>query len=1174
MSAPIGVTLTADDQQLLAVLRSVEGKLDHLATSANGSFGQTGAAAARAAASVKGLEQQTGMSAKAMNAAMRNVPAQFTDIITSLQGGQAPLTVLLQQGGQLKDMFGGILPAFRALGGYALGLVNPFTLAAGAMAALGGAFLAGRAEFAATQRQLILTGGAAGVTAGEMQALAAQMDTIGGATQGRAAEVLGQIAAAGVSGSTALRAFTNTAIELERAGGPAVEETAKAFAALGKDPVQASIELNKQTNFLTVAVFEQIKSLQEQGRTTEAAALAQRTYAEEMDKRLPALQAQLGYVQRSWRFVADGAKEAWDAMLGIGRPDTTLSKLQAAQEKLRLTAGSIYGRADRPGQEQEVRDLSRRAVVEMEVASAKDEQNRQTQAGIKWSQDQVQVLSRQEKLERDITRAREEAAQAGGSPEVMAQMERRIALLRQNADPGTDLQAIRDKEAQRLEIIRRAQIEIDRQRAMGEINERGQIEATTAVTLREISVRRDAVAAELAIVSKRQDSERETAALQGQLALLDAERTTAQIKGRNDLAAAIYKQKRAIEGVIRAQQEETKQDQAEYFVRESKTHEQASLAVYEYTRSVEEQGELLDQEVKLLGATRAERDRRLAQFRIEVELRKRLAEIEKTFGTDPKGAIEKQRVREAAARELAQVERRVYVEEWNAISEDIGRSLTDSLFRAFESGKDFFSTFWSGIKNTFKTTVLKVAMQGTNGSGGIQGVINSAIGSAMSGFAGTASAGGGGGSAGAGSLIGSLVGSAGGFAGDVIGSMMGAGTSGTGIIGSSASASLAAAGPYVAAALALYAVYKATKHVVTPHMGSVVGVGADGQAGTMYGDPSRILDNYHAETDAALRGLGGASVGSLNALSRAFGGTGGFGAEFKFAADGKDASIGSALFSRNGAAMAGGVGSTSQFAFYDKDRETAFKAYTADVARATRSALDSVGLPEWARKQFAALGSDATIEQFAALADTVAAAQRSLSAVTTSFAGLGGVFGRVASLTGDSVMQLAEFAGGMDNLRAQAKSFVENYYNRDEVAGVKAREIKDALAAVGITGDISTREQFRAVVEGVDVATEQGRQQLATLLAAQGSFSEIAAYIEEAGGSLSSLAAAAPTMGAVGGLLSAPEQAQIDAINGVTTAVESVRDAIVDLGQSIYDGTMRNQWGGESSRGWETTVQP
>ena len=73
--------------------------------------------------------QAAGLSTKAYTAALRGVPAQFTDIVVSLQGGMNPFTVLLQQGGQLKDMFGGVGPATRALGGYVAGLVNPFTLA-------------------------------------------------------------------------------------------------------------------------------------------------------------------------------------------------------------------------------------------------------------------------------------------------------------------------------------------------------------------------------------------------------------------------------------------------------------------------------------------------------------------------------------------------------------------------------------------------------------------------------------------------------------------------------------------------------------------------------------------------------------------------------------------------------------------------------------------------------------------------------------------------------------------------------------------------------------------------------------------------------------------------------------------------------------------------------------
>ncbi|MCE1010289.1 phage tail tape measure protein [Pseudomonas monteilii] len=59
--------------------------------------------------------RKTGVSSAQTEAALRQLPAQFTDIFTSLAGGQNPLMVLIQQGGQIKDSFGGIEETFDAL---------------------------------------------------------------------------------------------------------------------------------------------------------------------------------------------------------------------------------------------------------------------------------------------------------------------------------------------------------------------------------------------------------------------------------------------------------------------------------------------------------------------------------------------------------------------------------------------------------------------------------------------------------------------------------------------------------------------------------------------------------------------------------------------------------------------------------------------------------------------------------------------------------------------------------------------------------------------------------------------------------------------------------------------------------------------------------------------------
>jgi len=542
--------------------------------------------------------------------------------------------------------------------------------------------------------------------------------------------------------------------------------------------------------------------------------------------------------------------------------------------------------------------------------------------------------------------------------------------------------------------------------------------------------------------------------------------------------------------------------------------------------------------------------------------------------------------RRGEARDAAAKAARESAELWQRASQTIEQSLTDALMRGFESGRGFVDSFISSAKSAFKSLVLQPTIRaivqplaaGVTGALGLPGLAQAGqAGSMLSGIGGIGNLLSGGLSGignsvafGADALGSFLVNNTGGMLNSLGGGLM----SNAGMLGTIA--------PYAAAAAAAMALFRSLRHRRTPHMGSVVGVGAGG-ASTLFGDDSGILNNFQSETDAALRGLGGASIGTLNDLSQAFGGAGGFGGTLKFAADGNDASIGQFILGRGGNIVSQvGSGATSltgggQFAFYSKDREEAFTAFTVDVARATRQALDSIALPDWARRQMAALGNDATIEQITALAQVIATTQRAIVSLSGSFNQLGGIFGRVSNLTSDAFMQLAEFAGGMDQLQAQARSFVENYYGREEIAGIKAREIQLALAAVGIEQDISTREQFRAVVEGVDVTTEQGRQQLATLLAAQGSFAEIAAYIEEMGGSLASIASGAPEMGALGGLLTAPEQAQINAINGVTTAVESVREAILDLGAAVVSSSPRDTWSGSGGRvggDWETTVQP
>lgn len=96
-----------------------------------------------AAPLIQGLQDQAeamnhaGITANQYRWAMQGLPAQFTDIGVSLAGGQKPWLVLLQQGGQITNMFGGLKTAAQAVGQALLRMINPLTITATVAAAAG-----------------------------------------------------------------------------------------------------------------------------------------------------------------------------------------------------------------------------------------------------------------------------------------------------------------------------------------------------------------------------------------------------------------------------------------------------------------------------------------------------------------------------------------------------------------------------------------------------------------------------------------------------------------------------------------------------------------------------------------------------------------------------------------------------------------------------------------------------------------------------------------------------------------------------------------------------------------------------------------------------------------------------------------------------------------------------
>lgn len=301
-------------------------------------------AAERAEIERRSQAERRGNSAKQDAAALRGLPAQFTDVVVSLQGGQAPLTVLLQQGGQVKDMFGGIGAAAKAVGGALLAMITPLTVAAAAVSVMAIAFYQGNREAVDFNKAIAQSAGFSGATVTSFYRMQKAISSTVG-TLGSAAEALSAMQRSGKISVEQFEAIGIAAIKMEKATGQSIKDTVADFASLAKDPSNAVLTLDEKYKGLTSSVYAQITALQRSGDTINATILAQETMAAGAGKMADNIRANLGSIETAWKALKEAAGFAWDAMLGVGRVKSAqdnLKELQDGLAQMEKGAGSVY----------------------------------------------------------------------------------------------------------------------------------------------------------------------------------------------------------------------------------------------------------------------------------------------------------------------------------------------------------------------------------------------------------------------------------------------------------------------------------------------------------------------------------------------------------------------------------------------------------------------------------------------------------------------------------------------------------------------------------------------------------------------------------------------------------------------------------------------------------------
>jgi phage-related minor tail protein len=244
---------------------------------------------------------------------------QTTDLFTQIASGQSPFIAILQQGGQLKDVMGGVGNMFRAIGT----LFTPFSVGLGTVAvAIGSvsyALYKAIDDLQKFQDAMTLTGGFVGVTYESLLNLGNVLSNKTNTSIGNARDLMQQLAASGKYTSTSIEAVGEVILRFSKIAGVDAAKAAETLIPLLDGTANSAKQLNDKYHFLTLQQYKNIEALEKQGKLQESAKMQ----ATLLNESLQSTQRQLGNLEKAWEGVTNFASKAWDAMMGWGRENGT-----------------------------------------------------------------------------------------------------------------------------------------------------------------------------------------------------------------------------------------------------------------------------------------------------------------------------------------------------------------------------------------------------------------------------------------------------------------------------------------------------------------------------------------------------------------------------------------------------------------------------------------------------------------------------------------------------------------------------------------------------------------------------------------------------------------------------------------------------------------------------------
>ena len=338
---------------------------------------------------------------------------QTTDIITSLAGGQNPMLVLLQQGGQLRDQFGGVKNVFEAFGK----VLTPMRLAmlgvGSAVGILSYAFYKGSEESQKFRDSLILTGNMAGVTGDSFKGMANMISNSMNIGIRDTKDILNELIGTGKLTTTSMIPVAEVIAKISKLTGESAQEVAKGLIPSFDGTASSAKKLNEQYNFLTVSQYRHIEALEQQNKKQEAIAYT----ANLLKERLEGETRQLGYLERAISSVTKAWQEFKDELFNFGRDKTTGEQIAIIAKQMSqnmANAANAPALAESLGKRNAVllekyKVLAKQLEEETDKANKKSEEAQKNQDAIRQQnlkdQQNLQFELRQKFIDENVAQA-------------------------------------------------------------------------------------------------------------------------------------------------------------------------------------------------------------------------------------------------------------------------------------------------------------------------------------------------------------------------------------------------------------------------------------------------------------------------------------------------------------------------------------------------------------------------------------------------------------------------------------------------------------------------------------------------------------------------------------------------------------------------------------------------